>query len=247
MPNIRLIVEYDGSGFHGWQKQPGVRTIQAELEKAIITIVRGRISALHSAGRTDSGVHARGQVVTFKTDQEIDFKALTRGVSHILRPELAILSAEVVSDSFHPGRDSIQKLYQYTILNRATPAVLDRGKVWHIPRILDKTAMKEQAKVLVGEHDFSGFRDSECTARTPVKEIFTSELVESGDFLIYRVTGSGFLKQMVRNIVGSLVAIGKGMKEAKSMQEILDSRDRRLAGPTAPPYGLCLERVDYPS
>ena len=245
MPNIRIIIEYNGSGFHGWQIQHGVRTIQAELSKAIATVLRMPIGTLHAAGRTDSGVHAKGQVVSFKVDGEVDFNTLIRGVSHILRPELSIRSAEVVPDNFHPGRRATRKLYQYTILNRDAPAVLDYGRVWHVGRELNRQEMKEQVKVLVGEHDFSGFRDSECTAKSPIKKIFRSEIIEQGEYLIYCVEGSGFLKQMVRNIVGSIVEIGKGRPEAHSMQEILDSRDRRIAGPTAPPYGLCMEWVKY--
>ena len=158
MNNIKLIVEYDGAGFYGWQKQPALRTVQSELEKVIHTVVRGPISPLHSAGRTDSGVHARGQVVTFKTDMEVDLYRLAQGISHLMKGELAVVSAEVVPNDFHPGWCSTHKQYSYRILTRPAPAVLDARRVWHIPHRMDMEQLRESASVVVGTSGNPGWR-----------------------------------------------------------------------------------------
>lgn len=244
--NIRLIVEYDGAAFHGWQQQASVKTVQEELRRVIEVVLRRRVAPLHAAGRTDSGVHARGQVVTFKTDILPDLDRLAKAISHIMRPTLAVRSAEVVSDNFHPGRNKNRKEYHYRILNSMTPPVIDLGRVWHVPRILDIDRMKAEAAILVGTHDFSGLRGSGCTARSPIKTIYSSVLEIDGEHLTYKVIGSGFLKHMVRNIVGTLVFLATPLGcEGGDMQQILESKNRRLAGPTAPPYGLCMVRVSY--
>ncbi len=247
MPTIKLIVEYDGAGFHGWQKQPGMRTIQSELERVLSVILRKPIGPLHASGRTDSGVHARGQVVSFVTDVVPDKWRLMHGVSHLMKGELAVLSVEVVDDAFHPGRSAYYKQYSYRILNRAAPAVLDARRVWHVALPLNLEPMHSCAQSLVGEFDFSSFRDSQCTARSPIKTIYSSELEVVGDTIVYRVIGSGFLKQMVRNIVGSLVDVGRGRLHVDTFAGILAERDRRCAGVTAPAHGLSLDWVAYES
>jgi len=243
--NVKLIVEYDGAGFHGWQKQPELRTVQGELEKAIATVLRSPISPLHAAGRTDAGVHARGQVVTFKVDADLDLFRLSQGVSHLMKGELSVISAEVVPDDFHPGWNSTRKLYAYRILVRPTPAVLDARRVWHISQEMDLGVLKRCAQVVVGTHDFSSFRDSTCTATSTVKTIFSSDFTLEGDILVYRVIGDGFLKQMVRNLVGTMTDIARGRIRGRTMEEILAAKDRRLAGVTAPAHGLCMEWVSY--
>lgn len=245
MANIKLIVEYDGAGFHGWQKQPGLRTVQSELEQVIQTVVRGDISPLHAAGRTDSGVHARGQVVTFKTDVPVDLYRLCQGVSHLMKGEVAVLSADIVPDDFHPGWCATHKLYEYRILARPSPAVLDARRVWHIPQKMDLEELQSYAQVLVGRHDFSAFRDSTCCATETTKTIYSSSFDREGDILVYRVVGDGFLKQMVRNIVGTLTDIGRKRLRGRTVAEILKGRDRRLAGVTAPAHGLCMAWVSY--
>lgn len=245
MANIKLIVEYNGAGFHGWQKQPGRRTVQSELEQMIRTVARAEISPLHVAGRTDSGVHARGQVVTFKTEAEIDLYRLSQGISHLMLGELSVLSAEVVPDNFHPGRCSTHKMYEYRILARPAPAVLDARRAWHISHHMDFTVLQDCAQALVGTQDFSSFRDSGCCATSTVKTIFSSRFDREGDLLVYRVVGDGFLKQMVRNIVGTITDIGRGRLRERSMAEIIEGRDRRLAGVTAPPHALCMAWVSY--
>ncbi len=245
MQQVKLIVEYNGSGFHGWQKQPGLRTIQGVLEQTISTVIRAPAGPLHAAGRTDAGVHARGQVITFRSDQTLDLYRLANGVSHLMKGELTVVSAEFVPLDFHPGISATHKQYSYRILNRPTPAVLDAHTLWHIAPTLDFDRMQEDAKLLIGTQDFSALRDSTCTATSTVKTIYRSYFERHGDLIVYYVVGSGFLKQMVRNIVGTLTDIGRGRLRDRSFAEILQGRDRRLAGVTAPPHGLTMDWVSY--
>lgn len=219
--------------------------MQGELDRVLRLVLRKDISSIQGAGRTDSGVHARGQVVNFKTDGEIDLLRLKHSVSSLLKGELAILEADYVPDSFNALRSAISRQYSYHILNRPAPAVLDRGGVWHITSELDLERMQREALVLLGKHDFTSFRGSGCMSSSPVKEIFESEVSRDGYYIIYRVLGKGFLKQMVRNIVGTLVQLARGTLEASSIKEVLEARDRRVAGVTAPAHGLYLDFVRY--
>lgn len=245
MPRIKLIVEYDGGGFHGWQKQPNLRTVQSELERVLSIVCRGPVGPLHAAGRTDAGVHARGQVVTFRVDNPPELGRIVGGVSHLLKGELSVVSAEFCSEAFHPGISSTHKQYTYRIMNRPAPPVLDARRVWHLAHPLDVQIMREAAVVLEGTHDFSSFRDSECSAKTPVKTIFSINVQRESDLILVEVIGSGFLKQMVRNVVGTLVDMARGRLDPNSMLQVLSARDRRRAGVTAPAHGLCLEWVSY--
>ena len=243
---IKLVLEYDGAKFHGWQTQPGLRTIQAELQRALEIFLRTPIPTIRAAGRTDSGVHARAQVVSAIVPDQTNLARLTHAVSSLLRGEVSIRSASAVSDDFDPLRCAQAKQYSYSILRRAAPAVLDRGKVWHVYAALDLARMRHEAAALIGKQDFKSFQGKACSARSTIKEIFSSELIERDDLLIYQVVGSGFLKQMVRNIVGTLVWFGQGHLAHTSMVEILSAKDRRAAGPTAPAHGLCLDWVRFP-
>jgi tRNA pseudouridine38-40 synthase len=242
---VRLIVEYNGRGFHGWQKQPGLKTVQGELESVLGIVARRSVGPLHAAGRTDAGVHARGQVVTFRTEGELDLFRLSAGVSHLMRGQLSVISADFVSSDFHPGISSTHKQYSYRILNRPTPAVLDAHLLWHISHPLDLPLMEQESQHLIGTHDFSSFRDSSCTATSPVKSIFKLEWAKEGELLTMRVVGSGFLKQMVRNIVGTLTDIGRGRIRDRGVKDILLATNRRVAGVTAPAHGLCMDWVSY--
>lgn len=245
MAHVKLIVEYDGGCFHGWQKQPNLKTVQSELEKALAVVCREEVGPLHAAGRTDSGVHARGQVVTFRTSSPPELHKIINGVSHLMKGELSVVSAELVPERFHPGHDSTHKQYTYRILNRPSPAILEARQVWHIHRPLDDAHLHQISQCLVGTQDFSAFRDSECCAKTPVKTIYKISVGRRKDLIEIQVIGSGFLKQMVRNIVGTLVDIGRGHLKKDSLPMILESRNRRIAGVTAPPHGLCMEWVSY--
>lgn len=244
MPTIRLIVEYDGSCFHGWQMQEGLITVQSELHRVLELVLREKISVVHASGRTDAGVHARGQVVTFVVSKVPDLHRLTHSVSSILKGALSVTDAAVVPDTFHPRRSAKKKQYSYTILHRKAPAVLDKGYVWHITADLDYEKMAEAASCLVGTHDFTSLRAAQCQANSPVKTILESELCLSRDYVVYRVVGKGFLQHMVRIIVGTLVDIGRGRLHS-SMPEILAAKDRRVGGVTAPPFGLMLDWVEY--
>ena len=245
MNNIRLLLEYDGSKFHGWQKQPHLRTIQAELEKVINLVTGSKIRALTASGRTDAGLHAKGQACNFLIDGEVDLQRLKNSVSSLMKGELSVLSAEYIDKDFNACRDAVCKQYTYTILNRQSPAVLDYGRVWHIAGDLNVELMSIEAQRLAGVHDFKSFQASGCAAKTSIKEIISSQLKCEPPYIRYVVVGRGFLKQMVRNIVGTLVAFSQGKLEDKNIIALLERCDRRYAGPTAPAHALCLDWVRY--
>jgi tRNA pseudouridine38-40 synthase len=251
MPNIKLIIEYDGSRFHGWQIQPGVRTVQEELTKVVSMVLREPIRIIHASGRTDAGVHARGQVVSFKSQNAPDLLRLSHAVSSILKGDLAVRSAEIVPDSFHARGSAKSKQYSYFIHNSPTPPVLLYGRVWHVTRPLPLNLLQEESRAFIGEHDFTSVRAADCQGRSPVKTIHELEIKEVMEDLIQiRVVGSGFLKQMVRIIVGTLVDIGKGRipndgSSHSIVEQVLAKKTRLAAGITAPPQGLCLDFVTY--
>jgi tRNA pseudouridine38-40 synthase len=244
--NYKIVIEYDGGCFHGWQKQQNLITVQSELERAIhIALHTDQVSPLQAAGRTDSGVHALGQVVNFKTNFEVDLRRLKSAVSNILKNKLSILDAVEVPLSFNSLHSAVARQYRYVILNRHAPAVIDHTKAWHVVFPLDIDRLKSDAAVLVGEHDCTSFRASGCLSKSAIKKIFNSEVEVQGRHLVYTIRGKGFLKQMVRNIVGTLVELNRGKLELQSMSEVLYAKDRKKAGPTAPAHGLYLERVEY--
>lgn len=245
MPNIRLVIEYDGSRFHGWQVQPQVRTVQGEMHRLIEMITREKVAVLHSSGRTDAGVHARGQVVSFQLQKTPDLEVLRHSISSILRDEVAVLSAEVVPEDFHARRSAKSKSYAYSILNRAAPAVLDRHTAWYVPFKLDWELMQNEANLLLGQHDFSAFKAKDCGANSSIKTIYSASFEKEGSLMVFRIEGSGFLKNMVRIITGTLVDIGRGYKKPGLMKYLLECGDRAHAGVTAPSQGLCLEWVKY--
>jgi tRNA pseudouridine38-40 synthase len=244
---ICLVIEYDGQGFSGWQIQPGQRTVQGELHRVLEMVLRQPIAVVHSSGRTDAGVHARRQVVHFHVETPPpDFIVFRRSISSLLRGEVAVLSAEIESDEFHSRRSAIKKQYSYRILHRDTPPVLDKGYVWYIPVELAIARMQEEAAAVIGTHDFKSFQGADCHARSSVKTIYESEWIWDDPYLTYRVVGSGFLKHMVRILVGTFVDIGKQPDSSASMTAILSAQSRLAAGVTAPPYGLFLDYVEYP-
>ncbi len=245
MPNIRLILEYNGCNFHGWQVQPGLRTVQGELKKIIETVLREEVGELVAAGRTDAGVHARGQVMNFKCKSTPDLGRLANSVSSLLKNEVSVIGADFVGDEFNSRFHAKTKQYSYTILNRPVPETIDRGLVWFISGKLDLPRITEEAKLLIGEHDFASFEGAKSEASSTVRRILESELIIRPPYLTYRVVGAGFLKQMVRNIVGTLVDIGRGQLEVGSVLELLAYKDRSRAGVTAPAWGLSLDWVKY--
>jgi tRNA pseudouridine38-40 synthase len=245
--NYRLIVEYDGACFHGWQKQQGLLTVQSELERAIhIALHTSDISPLQGAGRTDSGVHALGQVVNFRTNFEVDLRVLKHAVSNILKNKLAIVHADKVPMDFNALHKATSRTYRYLILNRAAPTVIENGKAWHVVFPLDIDKLQNDAKILVGNGiDCTSFRASGCLSKSPIKNIFESKIEFDGRCIQYTITGKGFLKQMVRNIVGTLVALNRNKLSVPTMKEVIEAKDRKIAGPTAPAHGLYLVSVQY--
>jgi len=244
MPKIKLTLEYDGTDFVGWQVQPNGRTVQEELEKAL-RVLLGHDVRVVGAGRTDSGVHATGQVASFFAERRLPKSAYLKGLNGILPPDVAAVDMEEVPDEFCARRWASGKRYVYRISNRPVRSPLRRRTHWQIFPPLDVAAMREAAKHFVGRHDFAAFRASDCTAPTTVRELFRLDLLQQGDEIAFVFEATAFLKQMVRNIVGTLVEVGLGKRPPDDPVRILASRDRRLAGETAPAHGLTLERVWY--
>ncbi len=242
---LKLIVEYDGTGLCGWQRQNNGPTVQQYLEEAIASMT-GENNTVLGASRTDAGVHALGQTCIFKTQRSIPCFGFRRGINTALPNQIAIRSIEEVAATFHPRFDATGKHYCYTLLNRKPPAPLKRGTCWHRPMHLDTHAMQQAADVLVGEHDFSAFRASGCGAVTPNRRIDRIVVRREGDLVFIEVWGNAFLRNMVRILAGTLVDVGIGTSSIKQVRKILEDRDRRAAGQTAPPQGLCLLEVFYP-
>jgi len=243
--NIKLLIEYDGTNYQGWQVQPKGPTIQGILEEKI-GLLTGQSVQLFGSGRTDSGVHALGQVAHFKTQSQMDTHTIQRALNSLLPHDIVIQKAEEVDEGFHARKYSKSKIYEYRILNRNLRSAFHRGYVWHIPQKLNLTEMKKATQSLIGEHDFSAFRTVGSPTRTTVRRVIRAEWKRGRDGLIrFEIEANGFLKQMVRSIIGTLVEIGKGRMEAAEIREILNSRDRKEAGPTAPAQGLFLKEVKY--
>ena len=241
---LRLTIAYDGTEFAGWQMQAGQRTVQGTLEDALAPIDGERV-VVHSAGRTDSGVHAAAQVISFSLKSSIACDALVRAANNRLPPDVRVMDAQEAADGFNARFDARHKTYHYVMFTGAVVPPQIRHFVWHVPQTLDVSAMNEAAAALLGEHDFSAFQAAGGDVITTRRELFVSSVTEAADRLTYEVTGTGFLRHMVRNIVGTLVDIGRGRMPASEMTRILQSRDRAQASATAPPQGLTLWRVDY--
>ncbi|HYC45470.1 MAG TPA: tRNA pseudouridine(38-40) synthase TruA [Burkholderiales bacterium] len=244
MTRIALGIEYDGACFCGWQTQPSACGVQDHVEAALAHIAGERVDIV-CAGRTDAGVHALEQVVHFDTAAERPESAWVRGVNASLAAGCAVLWAREVAEAFHARYSALERCYRYVLLNRAVrPALAQRRVGWfHLP--LDIERMRSAAALLVGEHDFSAFRSSECQARSPVRQIRRLTIERRGDFVVFEICANAFLHHMVRNVVGTLVYVGKEKHPPEWVADVLASRDRSRAAPTFDPAGLYLERVDY--
>jgi tRNA pseudouridine38-40 synthase len=244
--NIKLILEYDGTNYHGWQSQIGTGkpTIQDTLEQAIKTLAREETKTV-SSGRTDAGVHAFGHAANFKTTSSIPSEAWAPALNHLLPSDIRVLSSEEAPDDFHARYSALGKIYKYRILNRREPTALYRNYAWHVNLRLQVKNMKLAAAALVGKHDFSAFRSSGCGAKSPVRTVKSLTIKKSGVFVDIEIEADAFLQYMARNIAGTLVEVGLGRFSLRDVKRMLKSRDRSLAGRTAPPQGLSLVKVFY--
>lgn len=244
MRTIKLTIEYEGTGYAGWQVQPNAVSVQEVLEKALARLT-GETIRLHSSGRTDAGVHARGMVAAFRTGKSIPLRAFADGLNSLLPPDIAVREAEEAPPGFNPRRDAIGKHYRYTILNSRRRSPLNRLFAWRVAGDLDLEAMRRAAGHFVGERDFAAFRAADCAAKTTIRRIDSLEITREADLVFIDVVGSGFLKNMVRIMTGTLVEVGRGCFDPDDLPRLFKEGDRKLAGITAPPQGLCLMEVFY--
>lgn len=246
MQRYRLLVEYDGRPFCGWQKQLDDMTVQGAIEEAFFKF-SGERAALQGAGRTDSGVHARGQVAHIDLEKSCSADELQGAVNQHLRPlPVAILTVEHVSQDFHARFSALRRHYIYRIINRRGPLTIENGFAWHMKRKLDAANMAEAAQAFVGTHDFSTFRDAECQADSPVRTLDRFDVIQTGDAIECHVSAQSFLHRQVRSMVGSLENVGSGKWTPQLLKDALEAKDRKACGPVAPPDGLFLMKVDYP-
>ncbi len=242
--HIAMVVQYDGTDYAGFQRQPGVPTIQAELERALSQLLREPVE-ITAAGRTDAGVHALGQVIAFWTANPIPVEKLPRAVNGLLPLAISAVEAVEVPPDFHPRFDARGKLYTYRILNRPVPSPFICRYAWHVEEKLDVDAMRQAAQHLIGRHDFSAFCASGSSFKNKVRTLRRLDISTDNDVIEMRFEADAFLYMMVRIIVGTLVEVGLGKRQPNELAAILQSRDRRQAGRTAPPQGLCLVKVWY--
>ena len=242
--NVKLTIEYNGTNYHGWQAQPDGQTIQQILEQALETIL-GVKTRLNGSGRTDAGVHALGQVANFSYGGDTDLRRLQKGLNALTPRDIVVKQVGLVPDSFDARRDARSRVYQYRIWNHPAPSAFYRGFSWHVYDSLNLSPMQEAIRFLEGEHNFASFQAAGCDALHPVRKIYSNSLNGDGDFLVYTVEATAFLRHMVRSIVGTLVEVGRGERRPAAFAELLQAQDRRLAGPTAPAQGLFLVEVKY--
>ncbi len=244
MRNIKLIIEYDGKKFGGWQKQPTKLNIQGEIEQAIKEIT-GETVELYASGRTDAGVHSFGQVANFKTNSDIEIEKIPYALNSKLKKSIVIKSAEEVDERFHARYNCKGKKYRYIINNSTHGSAIYRDLEYHFPQKLDINKMKEAIKYFEGEHDFKGFRSSGTSSKDSVRTIYKAELKQENERIIIELTGNGFMYNMVRIIAGTLVDVGLGKTNPEDIPEIIKSKDRKKAGKTLPAHGLYLVEVYY--
>ena len=246
MPRYKLRLEYHGGPYQGWMKLPGIPTVQAALEEAAARI-EGAPVEIVGAGRTDSGVHATGQVAHLDLSLDRPEKIADAMNFHLRPHPIAVLKAERAADDFHARFSAEARHYRYVIVNRRADLALERGLAWRAPARLDAAAMHEAAQLLLGHHDFTTFRDAACQAASPEKTLDRLDVARSGDRIEFTLSARSFLHRQVRSMVGSLVEVGRGFQRPEWIREILDAADRKACGPVAPADGLFLERVDYPA
>ena len=245
MPRFKLTLEYDGAPFVGWQRQENGLSVQEALEDALFAMTGERAIA-HGAGRTDAGVHALGQVAHVDLERDWEPFRLGEGLNALLHPHpIAVLKSERVAADFDARRSASARHYLYRIVNRRAPLALERGRAWRVKPRLDAAAMHEAAQALIGRHDFSTFRDSQCQAKSPIRTLDRLDVRRDGDEILFEASALSFLHRQVRSMVGSLVDVGAGRWSRDDLKAALEAADRSRCGQVAPAFGLYLARVDY--
>jgi tRNA pseudouridine38-40 synthase len=242
--HLKLTLEYDGTNYHGWQLQQNAVTLQGTLE-AVLARLFGGFVRVRAAGRTDAGVHALGQVVSFKSDKAADLQRLQRSLNALLPSDMVVTRIETVPAVFNPRRDALSRTYLYRIWNHPWPSAIWARYSWHVPFLLDCHAMARAAALLVGDHDFSSFQGADSVEHNPLRTVLRSTVRRLDEFLVYEIEARSFLRHMVRNIMGTLVDVGRGALSVEDFARILAARDRTRAGMNAPPQGLFLVAVKY--
>jgi len=246
MPRYKLTIEYDGTAYAGWQRQANGPSIQQSLEGALLAL-GGESVLVHGAGRTDAGVHATGQVAHVDLARDWQAWRLREALNaHLVPRPIAVVEAALAGDDFDARRSAIMRHYVYRIVNRRAPLTLEVGRAWRVKQPLDAAAMREAAAALLGRHDFSTFRDSQCQAKSPVRTLTRLDVAREGERIEFAVSALSFLHRQVRSMVGSLVEVGLGKWSAADLKAALEAADRSRCGPVAPACGLYLARVDYP-
>jgi tRNA pseudouridine38-40 synthase len=242
---IALGIEYDGTAYNGWQRQRTGDGVQEHVETALSRVADEAVEVV-CAGRTDTGVHATGQVVHFDSNKERSERGWLLGANTNMPDDIAVIWAQPVTEDFHARFSALTRSYRYVIFNSLVRSALNRHRAWWVYQPLDAERMHAAAQAIVGKHDFSAFRAAGCQASTATREVLSISVFREGDKVFIDVTANAFLQHMVRNITGTLFAVGSGDESIASMAEILDSRDRKCGGIAAPPHGLTLVRVEYP-
>ena len=243
--NFKMIIEYDGTDYHGWQRQKQDRTIQGKIEQAILLMTAKQVR-LYASGRTDAGVHACGQTANFCCETELTPEAIQKGLNSILPSDIVIQDCRSIHESFHARYDARSKIYHYKILNRSLPAAIGRQYALFVRRKLDTAAMRQAITHILGSHDFKAFEGTGSPRSHTIRNVMAADLTEKADGrLTFKFEADGFLRFMVRNIVGTLLDVGLGKISTEEFKEILESRDRSRAGATAPSHGLFLMEVKY--
>ena len=244
---IKLFIEYDGTNYVGWQKQNNGKSIQEEIENSLFKIFEKKID-LFVAGRTDSGVHAKNQVAHFDIDSKINPLKIRSAINFFLKKSdnrISILDSKEVKNTFHARFSAKKRTYSHKVLNRKSSSPLLKNRMWFIPYKLDLISMREAASFLIGTHDFNSFRSTHCQANSSIRSIKKIAILKKEDIIIFSISAQSFLHNQVRIIVGSLINVGRNYWEKEKILEILEKKDRTFAGPTAPPFGLYLENIDY--
>ena len=245
MQRYKIIIEYDGSGYVGWQKQDNGISIQESLEESIKSLTSENVKVF-GAGRTDAGVHALGQVAHFDLKKKCTTREIQEGLNQYLKPRLiAIIDAKVVSKDFHARFSAKKRIYSYTIINRRSPLTIDKNKAWIIYKKLDMKLISSAAKFFIGKNDLTSFRAVSCQARSPIKTIDDINITREDDKIFFKVTAKSFLQSQVRIMVGTLANVGEGKIKPEEILSIIEDKDRSKAGPTAPAEGLFLKDIIY--